>query len=96
MDTFNCLVQNSNYAMLDVLLIVIFSIVFAIFTFRQKEVKNTLLLASTVTALVAIFFSFAAAASGYSAAVITGYTTRSLVTFAIALLALLFHYLSDL
>lgn len=95
-DTYNCLVVNSNYILLYVTLLVIWGVIMAIFAGSERANKNTMLLASTITAIVSIVFLTIAAASGYSAAVISNYSSAALFCSVIAFAFLMYHILSDL
>lgn len=95
-DTFNCLVVDSNYILLYVILIVIFGVTTAIFSGSEKTSKNTLLLSSTITALTSIILLILAAASGYSASVIANYSSAALFCSVVAFAFLMYHILSDL
>lgn len=96
-DGFNCLVVNSNFVLLYVLLTVLFGVVLAVYSSsRDYNIKNGLLLSSTICAIVGIFLTMAAAGSGYASTVILGYSSAAGVYGVLAIAALLFHVLGDL
>lgn len=95
-DTFQCLVAASNYVLLYVLLVVVFGAVLFVFSGSQLSTKNTLLLASTVTAVCSILLLIVIAAAGYGATAVSAYSSAALFCSVIAFAALLYHILSDL
>lgn len=95
-DSFNCLVVNSNFILLYVLYLTLFAILYAVFAGSQQNTKNTLLLASSVTAVISIFFAIGAAIDNYSSTVIIAYSSAAIFCSTVAVVFLLYHILSDL
>jgi dolichyl-phosphate-mannose--protein O-mannosyl transferase len=94
-DQFNGLTTQSNFVLLDGLLISIAVIVVFVMLNRASSTKISLFVAATFTAIVAAFISFAIAALGYPQSVLLDYGTRTMVWFGIAAIALLWNVLSD-
>lgn len=95
-DYVHVLNTNTNFVFLDVLLVTIFIVIFGIFAGQQKETKNTLLWTSFLVFIFSSVVTFSIAATGhYAQSDIDYYTTRTFITFAVTVLALLYHVLSD-
>lgn len=86
----------SNYIALDVVIVVLYVVLFGIMSSRQANTKNTALIVTWIVFVSVAAFTFGIAAfTEVDSAGIANYVSRSVVTFAIAVTALLWHLLSE-